>query len=368
MKISNDLSYLLGVFAGDGSLYYSGGSPRVEFCDGSSVENEIKYSEEFLHNIVTIIRQNFDIAPKIFRKGNQFIIKFRNKAFCEWLMNFGFRPGEKCRSADIPLKIRGSKYERNFWIGVMDTDGMIGRKTKNVTLWSASRKLCESFSKFLNTQSVVNSICGHEMRGTVYYCVKIKSAFVRDFSEKIGFHHPRKTLWLKRHIQKSFYVKNNELIGKFLLNDRKTIDYRKIFPRNIYIVGGARILNKNSEKNSNFQDTFDALVKKGMSRNSVCRIFDNFRWKASKGSTTSIKLPLFVSTELKDITNFIRIRSGGITISKQYIKSWNREPDEIIGTIESLFDIKPKHTCKGELIYDSTVLKEFFTRVTERET
>ena len=92
MKLNEELAYLVGVFTGDGSLYKSDNSLRVEFSDGSTIPNELIYSKKFLENIAKILKKNFGVKVKIRKRKNKFIVKFRSKFFCEWLKSFGFKP------------------------------------------------------------------------------------------------------------------------------------------------------------------------------------------------------------------------------------------------------------------------------------
>jgi hypothetical protein len=83
----------------------------------------------------------------------------------------------------------------------------------------------------------------------------------------------------------------------------------------------------------------------------------------SKGSTTSVKLPLTVTKELEKIAKFIRLKDGGVRVSKNYIKSWGEDPAKIVKNVCKMFDIKPHFTSKGEILFDSGVLNEFFSKV-----
>ncbi|MFH1630598.1 MAG: LAGLIDADG family homing endonuclease [Candidatus Aenigmatarchaeota archaeon] len=365
MLIDEELSYLLGVFAGDGSLYKSGHSFRVEFSDGTSVTSELKYSLCFMRNIRRIIVRNFKSNPRIRRIDNKFIVRFRNKLFVDWLMSFGFSPGNKSTTVNIPDVLVNDNYEKHFWMGVMDSDGMIGRTTKNITLWSASKKLCTSFSSFLEINDIVHTMHTRDYNNRTYYYIKIRSPFVRRYGEVIGFDHPRKKIWLKNHLKKDFFVQNDIKINDFLI-DKTIIDYNKIFRENIFLVDGSRLLQTSRDKNMRFREIFSMLKKSGLS---VDRIYHNlvgYRWKMSKGSTKSVSLPLMVSQDLLDIAQFCRSRYGGIKISRNYIKAWNRDPYDIMRKVEKLFDIKPNITARGEILYDSGVLGQLFSRILVR--
>lgn len=365
-KLTEELTYLLGAFVADGSLYRSGHGLRIEFSDGTFIKSELNFSKKFISKLRSLVKKYFGSEVQIFRKNNKYILKFRNKKFSDWVQSFGFFPGSKSASVNIPSQLKGTSLEKSFWLGVMDCDGMIGRTTKNITLWSSSRSLCRSFCEFLNKEIPVG-VSKRKLRHKVYFYVKIRSPFVKVYSDIIGFSHPRKLLWLKNHLKNEFYVSNTVALEEFIIGSN-VIDHSRIFDGNVFIVQGSEILKEGiAPKNIRFKKLFETLLDKGLSKQQIYKLLEEYRWKMSKGSTTSIKLPLTVTDELKEIAKFIRLREGGIRVSKNYIKSWGKDPVKIIKNICEIFDIKPHFTSKGEILFDSGVLNEFFSKVVVRK-
>ena len=378
MRLSTDLAYLLGVFAGDGSMYYSGGSTRIEIIDGTHVEEEIKYSREFLKNIQEIIYRLFNKKTTIIRKGNKLVLRFRSKRFTETLVEFGFSPGKKGKTVNIPQQfIDNDNLEIAFWIGVMDTDGMIGRKTKKVTLTSISKSLCTSFSKFLQKKNIQHSFFEYKPKtgysnASLAFVVQINSPFVSKFARIIGFEHPRKKKWLLKHIKKEFYVKRTANFKPFIIEDR-IIDYEKIVSNRVFVIDGIKaaedleleIKEHSHTKNLPFYEIINASKQKGLSKKEVLKELSDFRFKMSKGSTTSVRLPFVFSNNLATIAEMVRLKEGGIRISRAYTKTCGKDLQKVINDICEIFDVKQSITSKGEITFNSGVLNELFSKVTK---
>ena len=90
---------------------------------------------------------------------------------------------------------------------------------------------------------------------------------------------------------------------------------------------------------------------------------NKYRFKKSKGSTNSVKLPLILTEEILRMAKFARIRAGGISFSKRYIESFGENYSRILNLFKITFDINPKFTCKNEPIFCSGVLKDFFSHL-----
>jgi len=83
----------------------------------------------------------------------------------------------------------------------------------------------------------------------------------------------------------------------------------------------------------------------------------------SKGSKNSIKIPMCYNKNISKIGKFIRLGEGSTRLSKQYIKAFNMNIDQIIKLIEKIFDINPKYTSKKEPIFCSGVLRLFYSKM-----
>lgn len=377
MKLSPRLAYLIGVFVGDGSLYTSGGSPRIEISDGTSVEKELKYSTAFMKNLQTIIFNLFGKKTKLIKKQNKIVLKFRCTSFSNFLGSLGFLPGPKAKKVDIPQPIRcDPKLEKAFWIGVLDTDGMTGRKTKRVALTSISKKLCESFHAFLKKQGIHSVLFKYKptsgyANASDAYVVHINSPFIRKFSEVLCFTHHRKKRWLLNHLKKEFYIQNKVNFEPYLI-DNKIIDYSRLFTSRVFVVDGSKLLPTNDDKKAegssdvSITALFAILTPHEEEKQELLDRLSICRFRLGKKPCNSVKLPHKASESLKNLSKFIRITCGGVKLSQQYITTNGQNAEKIIKDTCDIFDITPKYTSKGEVLFCSGVLQEFFSKVLER--
>ena len=366
----HDFAYLIGNFMADGSFYISGKDPRFEFVDGSPYENELIFSLKHIQRIRKTLELFLDIKlPKIIKKKNKFILKFRNKKLAGlFVEKFGFSPGKKYKTINIPHFYLNSDYEKDFWIGFLDGDGSIARKSRKLSLESMSNLIIESFSTYLNKNNIFFSKYISKRGNDQSYVIVIKSVSFRDFASKIGFRHPLKSKLLFEKLKdKDFYTENE--LSKVRKND--LINYVNFFDDSVFVEGGRKLLlkygyNKSSRNNVKFNEIVLFFKSKGINDEKICMEIIKFRFKKSKGSVNSIKLPLRFNNSLIKIARFVRIRNGGITFSKRYIESFNGDYDDIIKTTSEIFDIEPKFTHKNEPIFCSGVLSDFFNKIINR--
>ncbi|GEM_PF-4812148 len=360
---SKRFAHLLGYFAADGSFYKDLSGTRFEFTDGTSVESELDYSKQFFIKIQKYLEIILDKKlPTIRKKGNKYVLSFRSKDFEKVFLQIGFRPGNKTKTVTIPKFYKNTKFEQDFWIGVMDGDGMVARNSRKISLESISKQLIVDFKEFLDRNKVEYTYRERFIKNQIYQ-VFIKSAQFREFSKLIMFSHPRKYLWMQEHLKKEFYRQNNFAMEKFLLNDN-IIDYFKIFKnKNIFIVNGVNLINMHRKrKNVPLFEIYTRLTRNNQ-RIDILKILADYRFKASKGTNKSIKLPLALSDELKQIMKYVRIRDGSISYSKKYIESYNESVDKITTLTKNLFDLEPSITTKKEVIFCSTVLSLLFSKI-----
>lgn len=367
---SNDFAYLIGNFMADGSLYFTGRGYRFEFVDGSPYEAELKYSLQHIQKIKQILEEFLNKKlPKIIRKDKKFILKFRDKTLVNLLATkLEIFPGKKHRTIDIPEIYKNSRYEKYFWIGYLDGDGSIARTSRKVSVESMSKKIIDSFSYYLKRNNIFFSKYKSKRGNDYSYVIIVRSVSFRDFVDKIGFNHPLKyKLVVKKLKDRDFFVQNEVDVKKGI------IDYTKIFDNSVFIENGRKIFLKYGRKkyhrpNVKFQEAVLLMKKNKLTKNDILREVVKYRFKKSKGSTNSIKLPLSVNEDILKIVKFVRTRDGGISFSKKYIESFNENFGEILKLTENIFDIKPKFTSKNEPIFCSGVISDFFNKIIKRET
>lgn len=368
---THDFAYLIGNFMADGSLYFSDRSYRFEFVDGSPYEAELKYCLRHLKRIKQILETFLNRnLPNIIKKGNKFVLRFRHKELANLFQSrLKISPGKKHKIIDIPNIYKNSLYEKDFWIGYLDGDGSIARKFRKISVESMSKKIIGSFASYLKENGILFSNYESKRLDDCSYVIVIRSVSFRDFAKKIGFNHPLKTKLLSEKLRnRDFYV-NNKFNGNIEIDF--IIDYLNFFDDSVFIVNGRRLLlkynyDKFSRENIRVNELIKFLGEKGLKKEQISKEIIKFRFKKSKGSTNSVKLPLYLDKNLVRISKFIRIREGGIGFSKRYMESFDENFEEILKIAQKIFDIKPKFTCKNEPLFCSGVISDFFNKIIKR--
>ena len=369
--MNKEFAYLVGNFVADGSLYSSGNSSRFEFVDGSPYENELKYCLQHMKNIKNIL-ENFlnKKLPPIIKKGNKYIIKFRNleleKVFRDKL---GFSLGKKHLSVDIPKVYRNSLYEKDFWIGYLDGDGSIARKSRKISAESVSKKIIDSFANYLKKKEILFSKYESKRPENNSYVIIIRSVSFRDFAREISFNHPLKSKLVNGKLKDRDFHVHNEVLPNI---DGELVDYTTFFDDSVYVENGKDLLikyrcEKCPRQNVKFNHLFSFLLNKGLPKEQILKEVSEFRFKKSKGSMNSVKLPMYFNEDISKLSKYVRIRNGNITFSRRYISSFNDSPEEIIKLTEKIFDISPKFTCRNELLFCSGVLSDFFNNLIKKK-
>ena len=130
-KITSSLVYLIGVFAGDGSLGYRPNKYEYSLkCVGNP-----KDEQEFYYDIIKPkFKEVFGFSLKIkhFDKGTTFGFRIFSKSLVLYLTKIiGLPLGPKYKSLKIPPKILSNKKRSKYFIkGLFDTDGSISFKKR----------------------------------------------------------------------------------------------------------------------------------------------------------------------------------------------------------------------------------------------
>lgn len=370
---NKDFAYLIGNFAADGSFYEDSQGYRFEFVDGSPYDRELTYSLQHL-NFIKYILEKFlyrKLTNPVKRKNtNMYRLYFRNNELANIFLDFfKFLPGDKSRVIDIPSVYKGTKYEKYFWIGYLDGDGSIARNSKRIAVESMSKNIIISFSEYLSKQGIYFSTYKSVRMNENSYVLLIRSISFKDFVEKLGFNHPLKLKLLREKSEESFF-RQNEI--DYSLLDTK-IDYPKIFDNSVYLENGRELLikygyTKYHRKNASINEIVNLMKNKRVKERILLEILSRYRFKKSKGSKNSVKLPLTFNDKLIKLAKFVRIRGGSISFSKAYIESFNENFDRILEITKEMFDISPKYTCKNEPLFCSGVLVDLFKALFIKQT
>ena len=368
---NNDFAYLIGNFVADGSFYKDSSGYRFEFVDGTPYKNELKYSFQHISKIKKIIEKFIKKnLPPIRKRGNMYRLYFRNKELANLFLNFfKFLSGDKSKIIDIPKNYKETKYEKYFWIGYLDGDGSIARKSNRVAVESMSKNIIESFAEYLDNLGIYYSYYESKRDDGKSYIILIRSVSFRDFARKMGFNHPLKSKLLKEKLKKEEFFRKNEL-NESLLN--KKINYINIFDNSVYLENGRELLirygyTKYHRKNASISEIANLMKNRGLKDDVMLKIIGEYRFKKSKGSMNFIRLPTTFDDKLLKLARFVRIRNGSISFSRAYIESFNENFNEILETTKKIFGINPIYTCKNEPIFCSGVLADLFKAILIKE-
>ncbi|MBD3355290.1 hypothetical protein GF361_04880 [Candidatus Woesearchaeota archaeon] len=130
-KINQDLAYLIGVFAGDGSLGYRPNKYEYSLkCVGNPKDEKEFYNKIIKQKFTKVFGFSPDI--KLFDKETTFGFRVFSKALITYLTKIiGLPLGSKYKTLKIPNKIfANNNLIIQFVKGVIDTDGSISFKKK----------------------------------------------------------------------------------------------------------------------------------------------------------------------------------------------------------------------------------------------
>ncbi len=244
---NKELGYLIGVIFGDGYLLQTKKDYRILIADGSSKQEELKDSLEYMKKLVSLFNKIFKIDKnkiKIEKRGNWYVIFISSKWLIRFLNFFFNMPiGKKKNRLSTPkiLKSFNIKYQKIFWRGMFDTDGMINPTSRNVEIASSDyilMKECKNFLSKLNINSEIKEGMDGKKRHK-YYWINIKSNYFKKFGLEIGSSHPRKQKVLINHLKTNlryytFQKVNKKYLtekGKFNLDLLKNKNSRIILPK-----------------------------------------------------------------------------------------------------------------------------------------
>lgn len=149
LKLTTELSYLIGYFIADGSISKNG---NINLTDSS---------KEHLDFISMILERQFKISKKPRKSGpNKYDIQFTSVPIRFYLQKiFNIPAGKKKGKTEIPELILNSQFEilRWFIIGFQDGDGYLpanNDKKHSIMLWQSSRKILDQIHMVLLKRNI----------------------------------------------------------------------------------------------------------------------------------------------------------------------------------------------------------------------
>ena len=376
--------YLMGYFAADGSFYEERKAKRCrfEFTDGYENKEGLEQSFQFLNDIKKLVEEILSKKiPSIRQRGNRYVLYFEDRKLEKIFKTyFKIQPGPKSNTINIPEFYKNTNIEKYFWLGLMDGDGIIAQKGRKIALEMCSKNLVEEFRSFLKENKIITELkevsVNNRKKGYMSdknsFLTIIRSPFYDIYANLIGFTHPRKKDWITKHLNKCAYFINRTNTKPFLIN-KKIIDYTKIFDNRVFVINGKKILKKYNikfrkrGKNIRFTELYNDLKDKDISKLDFLKEISNYRLKMSKGSINSVKMPFIMNQKLEDISKFIRLRPGTIELCRWHAKSYNKDYIKIIKFLENIFDIETNYTAKMVPLFNSGVLRLFFSKITTKD-
>ncbi len=125
MKITNNISELLGALAGDGFIGNYGKRKNQFIIQFTGHAKEDKKYLEYLENILKEIHREINVKYRI-RNNAIWMYTYSKKLFYIFKEEFKFPEGKKGNKLSIPIEIKTKdQFMRKYIRGVFDTDGCV---------------------------------------------------------------------------------------------------------------------------------------------------------------------------------------------------------------------------------------------------
>jgi len=191
LYLTDDLAYLTGVIIGDGHL--------AEYF-----VNIIDSSKEHIINLVKMLEEIFNSRTEFFKQKNA--NAWNVNILGKWIVRFfNFLSGQPIAARKYPalreplIFQNNNLYRNNFWAGLMDADGSY-RST--ISFASASKKLRNDFSRYLNKKNIQHRFYEHTAFGSTTFSLNITGESRKQFASLIGSSHPKKQQELQRLLER----------------------------------------------------------------------------------------------------------------------------------------------------------------------
>ncbi|MFW9905629.1 MAG: DNA mismatch repair protein MutS [Candidatus Thorarchaeota archaeon] len=178
-ELTEDLSYLLGILIGDGTLTYQ---KSFRFSTGDDfLASEFIRINQYLFNYQVTMKKD----QKDFSVTSWYLRDF--------LKHLGLKY-KKAHDKEIPECILKSPKSiiKAFFQGLFDTDGTAGNRYGNVTLSTTSSKLASQVHIILLNWNIVSSLKIKKTRKRPCYEIRITGVDAIKFHKEIGFRLARK--------------------------------------------------------------------------------------------------------------------------------------------------------------------------------
>ena len=185
LYLSEDLCYMVGVIMGDGHL--------AEYFI-NIIDSSIKHIE----NLTEMLETLFNSKTEFFKQPNA--KAWNVNILGKWIVRFfNFLSSQPIAARKYPALREPLIFQSNglfrslFWRGLMDADG--GYK-KNISFGTASQRLLNDFSYYLNQHDIQHRFYTQTVFGGITYSLVIFGTSRQQFAQLIKTEHPQKKLEL----------------------------------------------------------------------------------------------------------------------------------------------------------------------------
>lgn len=141
---------LVGLFVGDGSLYYD------KICGKYGVRFFFNFAEKnYVNNLASLFERKFNKKPNIYRAKNVLIVRYYSKklfAFLKehvgWNMPKNLIGNKKSRTVFLRKENYSEEFKKGFLKGFIDSDGYFS--PKKILFGSTSEKIMKQTESFLS--------------------------------------------------------------------------------------------------------------------------------------------------------------------------------------------------------------------------
>jgi intein-encoded DNA endonuclease-like protein len=236
LKLNGDISYILGVLAGDGCVSYNNFARRYQLC--LSVTDK-----EFMEKFKKSLFDFFKIKPtsefkksKIKNWNDQYATRLCSREACEYINHIG-NFGKYAWKVPGPIKNSPKKIKCAFIRGFFDSEGNIEKKSKRISATSVNLNGLKEISNLLKDIGIRNTIISEKIpreNRFTKHVVRIQDRkSIELFNKNIGFTIKRKQNILDECIKSYKFTKIlsedlNKLKPKMFGLRRQGLNYAQI--------------------------------------------------------------------------------------------------------------------------------------------
>lgn len=205
-KMSDDLAYICGVLAGDGSINVRLQKHDYEIkCVGNPKDEKEYYKQIIVPLIYNLF--NINVEAKYYDKGTTFGVRIWSKKLVIYLNSLGLPIGKKYNKLRIPeIFNRDERLVSNFIQGLADTDFGLSLKKKGNSLYpvivgsSNTRGFMEEVGFELDKRGLrplkyfdcIRKDCRFKKGYAVIHRLELNGNLrLKRWIETIGFRHPK---------------------------------------------------------------------------------------------------------------------------------------------------------------------------------